>query len=595
MFHLNEARPLIPMYMHLLLSALFPIYTGAHASLSRPSSAAPPDKASNKKSKDEEDENEEEEVPQQMEGMSNTDAIVLPVTAGIVLMGLYFAIQWYGAEVINLVLGWYFAGVGVLSVAKLVNDAGVLGMGFVWPTWFANAGKLWRVREVERKVVLYGEGTDAERTSPLPGVLASIPLLNENWSWTARVALKKKYAVKAYIARIIDLRATTTSLQIFSSILALGAIVYANTVSKPWFLTNLQGFAVSYAALQLMSPTTFATGSLILMALFCYDVWAVFFTPFMVGVAKNLDQPIKLVFPRPDGGAEGGRSYSMLGLGDIVLPGIMIGLALRFDLYLFYLRKQKMKTTEEEQEEIEKTPYVSATGKWGEHFWTRSLPTSALPPQLRASFPKPYFTASIVGYVAGMLATLGVMSVFQHAQPALLYLVPGVLGSLWGTALVRGEVKEMWGFSEAVTGEQIEVEGGEEGEAKEEGPAKGVFERLWAEIWGGEATKVEAKDGEKVDVTEAAMSKQGGEDEHDGLLFAFSMQRYDPSRRSAKTTAPSESGTTTAQDTPSSSGSESSDDPVVVSTTDLAGGASSTGATQYQSRGSQRSKRMKTG
>jgi len=48
-----------------------------------------------------------------------------------------------------------------------------------------------------------------------------------------------------------------------------------------------------------------------------------------------------------------------------------------------------------------------------------------------------------------MLTTVGVMNIAGHAQPALLYLVPGVLGSIWGTALFRGEIKEMWEFSEA--------------------------------------------------------------------------------------------------------------------------------------------------
>lgn len=57
--HLEEMRPFIPMYIHLIISALFPIYTGAHASLSRPSSAAKPDKKTKKEQEDEEDEEEE--------------------------------------------------------------------------------------------------------------------------------------------------------------------------------------------------------------------------------------------------------------------------------------------------------------------------------------------------------------------------------------------------------------------------------------------------------------------------------------------------------------------------------------------------------
>lgn len=60
--------PYLPVYLHLLVSALFPIYAGAHASLSRPSSAAKPSKK-NKKGDDDDDDNELEEQEQTMEGL----------------------------------------------------------------------------------------------------------------------------------------------------------------------------------------------------------------------------------------------------------------------------------------------------------------------------------------------------------------------------------------------------------------------------------------------------------------------------------------------------------------------------------------------
>ena len=51
----------------------------------------------------------------------------------------------------------------------------------------------------------------------------------------------------------------------------------------------------------------------------------------MVTVAKNINAPIKLIFPRP---AEMEKP-SMLGLGDIVLPGIYIALLLRYDIWKY--------------------------------------------------------------------------------------------------------------------------------------------------------------------------------------------------------------------------------------------------------------------
>ena len=201
----------------------------------------------------------------------------------------------------------------------------------------------------------------------------------------------------------------------------------------------------------------------------------------MVTVAKSLDVPIKLLIPRPseideDTGIEKPQKHAMLGLGDIVLPGIMIGLALRFDLFLFYLRKQKKSAKspkEKEDSEVsfewEKEEYVSVLGRWGEHYWTRSQPTIFFPYRRSRKdlivndatrFPKVYLTASMAGYVIGMVATLFAMHMSDHAQPALLYLVPGVLISLFLTAAFRSELGLMWGYSEANTENEEDKEDG---------------------------------------------------------------------------------------------------------------------------------------
>jgi minor histocompatibility antigen H13 len=462
-FYFEQSKPMIPLYIHLILSALFPIVTGSFASLSRPSTAAKPSKKAKKSDDDEEDE-DEDEVEHKMEGLSPRDAIVLPITAGAVLGGLYWLIKKYGAEMINLIFGYYFSCVGVFSVGKILNDAAALALNVAFPAYFAHKGKLYKVDGKARKAVANGGGEQGSRDSPLPGFLGLVPLpraLND-YLWTLRSAPMQKYAFVTYIKGVLDVNGPVTLLNVAAGVGSLAAISYNHFIDKPWWLTNLQGFAVSYTALQVMSPTTFATGSLILIGLFFYDIWAVFFTPLMVTVAKNLDQPIKLLFPRPDApGAEGKppvKSYSMLGLGDIVLPGLMIGLALRFDLHMYYLRKQKIAAAKSGEDskaggEVVKADYHNVTGHWGSRIWTFGIEKSLLPkPLATVGFPKPYFIASLVGYVIGMIATLLVMSIWQHAQPALLYLVPGVLVSIWSTALVRGEVKQMWNYEEEVGG-----------------------------------------------------------------------------------------------------------------------------------------------
>lgn len=60
----------------------------------------------------------------------------------------------------------------------------------------------------------------------------------------------------------------------------------------------------------------------------------------------------------------------------------------------------------------------------------------------------PYFSWTMLSYVAGMGATIGVMLAFNAAQPALLYLVPAILLGSLGVAAARGEVAKLLAWSE---------------------------------------------------------------------------------------------------------------------------------------------------
>jgi len=66
----------------------------------------------------------------------------------------------------------------------------------------------------------------------------------------------------------------------------------------------------------------------------------------MVTVAKNIDAPIKLQFPRDLTTVP--PQYSILGLGDIVIPGIFVSLCLRFD-FLKSLNLAKLSHTLKEE------------------------------------------------------------------------------------------------------------------------------------------------------------------------------------------------------------------------------------------------------
>jgi len=104
----------------------------------------------------------------------------------------------------------------------------------------------------------------------------------------------------------------------------------------------------------------------------------------MVDVATSIDAPIKLLAPRSSSSSD----FALLGLGDIVIPGLLISLCLRFDLY----RYAKFNPDEE------------VTNK--------------------SKFNRSYFLVGMVSYVLGLGGCMWIMSYFGRAQPALLYLSP---------------------------------------------------------------------------------------------------------------------------------------------------------------------------
>jgi minor histocompatibility antigen H13 len=441
---LYEDRDLFQMYLHLLLSALFPIYIGSHASLRRPPSAAAPKKSDTK------DGDDDLEVEPLIDGLSPSDAIMFPVLAGATLAGLYFIIKWLeDPAILNKILNYYFSSIGVVGVGRLTADLLNVTTTFVFPSVWSTSKDTYYVDPLlhqqetgptkPARIATHRKILD-DKTNPFPGALSSIKLpasINKQL-WSLRALLKNHWVFRGYFHGLFSFKTNIKLNDVLGFLLGIAAVTFYNMYAKTWWLTNLLAFGYCYGALQLMSPTTFWTGSLILMGLFIYDIVMVFYTPMMITVATKIDAPIKLVFPGPGRG-------SILGLGDVVLPGIMIAIALRFDLYLHYLRKQAP-SPDPSSSEVKKAKYEEASGQWGERFWTSGSKEVTVADGAR--FKKVYFKTALVGYTVGMVVTVAVMRIWNHGQPALLYLVPAVLGSLWGTALVRGEWRVMWEYTE---------------------------------------------------------------------------------------------------------------------------------------------------
>ncbi|CAH2089884.1 unnamed protein product [Euphydryas editha] len=275
------------------------------------------------------------------ETMSNKDALMLPLKASCALFALYIFFQFFYKEYINLLLTGYFSYLGVLALGHLLRHA-------------ASVPNL-------PYHILFTRGDNDSRSD----------IVNYNFT---------SYDV---ICLVISL--------------CMGAWYL---LKKHWIANNLFGIAFAIRGMELLRLNNVATGVILLCGLFLYDIFWVFGTNVMVTVAESFEAPIKLVFPQ-DLLVNGlnASNFAMLGLGDIVVPGIFIALLLRFDKSL----------------------------KRGSEF---------------------YFRATFSAYILGLLATILVMHMFKHAQPALLYLVPACLGTPLTLALLRGDINALFNYKD---------------------------------------------------------------------------------------------------------------------------------------------------
>ncbi|KCV69442.1 hypothetical protein H696_03871 [Fonticula alba] len=190
-----------------------------------------------------------------------------------------------------------------------------------------------------------------------------------------------------------------------------------------WIVNNILALLFSYRALCSMRIDTFRTGFILLVGLFFYDIFWVFATPVMVHVAKNIDAPVKLVWPSV--GADGAVRFSMLGLGDIIIPGIFIVLTMSFDLFL--KKKRILADLKRKSPDVQNPslPTISV--------WTHGANV--------------YFRSAMLAYCLGLVATVVVMIFFKSAQPALLYLSPACIAAVAIPAFLRGEFKDVLSFN----------------------------------------------------------------------------------------------------------------------------------------------------
>lgn len=193
---------------------------------------------------------------------------------------------------------------------------------------------------------------------------------------------------------------------VMSAVTALGTTcAYLAKLEPSFVFSNVIAVSLATRVLSIIRPSSFLVGAGLLTGLFFYDIFWVFGSEVMVSVATQIDTPGKLLFPRDLSQAAPGSiqyPYAILGLGDVCIPGLFISLAQSMD-----------------------------------QRFAPDVPKQA----------QPYFAAAVSAYTMGLGICFLVNYLTSAAQPALLYLVPALIGSSVAVAAWRGELSDVIRFS----------------------------------------------------------------------------------------------------------------------------------------------------
>lgn len=317
------------------------------------------------------------------------DAYQFPLIGSVSLFSLYCAFKFFDKDIVNLLIGGYFGIIGTFAVTVTL--------------------------------------------APLLMAISPLACLANDITWEHKIS--HPFAKSKWLGSPVSpfhFTIVFCIMEIVAAFAALGIITLYYYHGKPWYINNILGISFCIQGIQRFSLGTYKIGMILLIGLFFYDIFWVFGTDVMVTVAKNLDGPIKILLPRTlDADPITGKlkDLSLLGLGDIVIPGFFLAILLRFDAHQFMTKHSSNNAAVSD---------------------TTLTTTEKFVVDVHDHFPKPYFHTALIAYIGGLGFTIFIMMYFNAAQPALLYLVPACLGSSLLTALVRGELKELFDYSEEV-------------------------------------------------------------------------------------------------------------------------------------------------
>uniref|UniRef100_A0A2N9J472 Signal peptide peptidase n=1 Tax=Fagus sylvatica TaxID=28930 RepID=A0A2N9J472_FAGSY len=325
------------------------------------------------------------------ETMSNEHAMRFPFVGSAMLLSLFLLFKFLSKDLVNAVLTCYFFVLGIVALSATLLPA----IKRYLPKHWNEDVISWHFPYFRSLDI---EFTRSQIIAAIPGTFFCAWYASQK-HWLANNILGLAFCIQGI--EMLSLGSFKTGAILLVQLKTSEAYMDSvSTCGLPKLFDIVEMFD-TYNMLR--SPfCNFSHSHPLQAGLFVYDIFWVFFTPVMVSVAKSFDAPIKLLFPT----ADAARPYSMLGLGDIVIPGIFVALALRFDV---------------------------SRGKGSQ-----------------------YFKSAFLGYMFGLVVTIVVMNWFQAAQPALLYIVPAVIGFLAAHCIWNGEVKPLLEFDESKTANSSE-------------------------------------------------------------------------------------------------------------------------------------------
>lgn len=187
-----------------------------------------------------------------------------------------------------------------------------------------------------------------------------------------------------------------------ASILVVSWLLLRNT-PYGWPMQDIIGAGFLCWMQRTLRLPNIKVATVLLSVMFFFDIFWVFLSPLifqrsvMVTVAQGggTGESVPMLLRIPAIGDPLGNDR-MLGFGDIAIPGLLVSCLRRHDI----LSKR--------------------TGCDG------------------------YFVPSVIGYFCGLCVTIVALTIMQMGQPALLYLVPGTLGTTLVLGAVRREIPDLW-------------------------------------------------------------------------------------------------------------------------------------------------------